>query len=113
MRTVIWSFLFSVMAFFPAGVAASDRVVAQGYSFQIEMVYRCLRKGFAVQEVPIHFEDRIAGKSKVSEGEVRKALLAVLKGLPLVGRLYAEGFRALFSKGFVLASRLSTRRAGR
>jgi len=55
-----------------------DRVVSQGYSFQIEMVYRCLRGGFSVHEVPIHFEDRVAGKSKVSEGEVRKALLAVL-----------------------------------
>ena len=55
-----------------------DRVVSQGYSFQIEMVYRCVHQGFAVEEVPIHFEDRVAGKSKVSEGEVRKALLAVL-----------------------------------
>ncbi len=55
-----------------------DRVVSQGYSFQIEMVYRCVRHGFSVDEVPIHFEDRVAGRSKVSEGEVRKALLAVL-----------------------------------
>jgi dolichol-phosphate mannosyltransferase len=55
-----------------------DRVVSQGYSFQIEMVYRCVRQGFEVHEVPIHFEDRVAGKSKVSEGEVRKALMAVL-----------------------------------
>jgi dolichol-phosphate mannosyltransferase len=55
-----------------------DRVVSQGYSFQIEMVYRCLRQGFEIHEVPIHFEDRVAGRSKVSEGEVRKALLAVL-----------------------------------
>ena len=56
-----------------------DRVVSQGYSFQIEMVYRCLHVGFAVHEVPIHFEDRVAGRSKVSEVEVRKALLAVLQ----------------------------------
>jgi glycosyltransferase involved in cell wall biosynthesis len=55
-----------------------DRVFSQGYSFQIEMVYRCLNQGFEVHEVPIQFEDRVAGKSKVSEGEVRKALLAVL-----------------------------------
>ena len=55
-----------------------DGVMSQGYSFQIEMVYRCLKRGFAVHEVPIHFEDRVAGRSKVSEGEVRKALLAVL-----------------------------------
>jgi dolichol-phosphate mannosyltransferase len=55
-----------------------DRVMSQGYSFQIEMVYRCVKRGFAVREVPIQFEDRVAGRSKVSEGEVRKALLAVL-----------------------------------
>ncbi len=55
-----------------------DCVVSEGYSFQIEMVYRCTRLGFPVRELPIRFEDRIAGRSKVSEGEVRKALLAVL-----------------------------------
>jgi len=56
-----------------------DRVVSQGYSFQIEMVYRCVRLGFPVVEVPIRFEDRVAGESKVSRGEVRKALFAVLR----------------------------------
>jgi glycosyltransferase involved in cell wall biosynthesis len=55
-----------------------ERIVAQGYSFQIEMVYRCLRLGFPVREVPILFEDRIAGHSKVSRGEVTKALTSVL-----------------------------------
>jgi dolichol-phosphate mannosyltransferase len=55
-----------------------DHVMSQGYSFQIEMVYRCLQLGFPVHEVPIQFEDRVAGRSKVSQGEVRKALLAVL-----------------------------------
>jgi len=56
-----------------------DRVFSQGYSFQVEMLYRCVRLGYQVAEVPITFEDRVAGESKVSEGEVRKALLAVLK----------------------------------
>ena len=56
-----------------------DSIRSQGYSFQIEMVYRCTRAGLPVAEVPIRFEDRIAGQSKVSEGEVRKALLAVLR----------------------------------
>jgi dolichol-phosphate mannosyltransferase len=55
-----------------------DSVVSQGYSFQIEMLYRCLRCGFPVGEMPIRFEDRIAGRSKVSQGEVRKALTTVL-----------------------------------
>jgi dolichol-phosphate mannosyltransferase len=56
-----------------------QRVVSQGYSFQIEMVYRAARLGYPIVETPIRFEDRLRGKSKVSEGEVRKALLAVLR----------------------------------
>lgn len=56
-----------------------DEVVSQGYSFQIEMVYRAKRLGFQVVEVPIRFEDRVAGASKVSQGEVRRALWTVLR----------------------------------
>jgi dolichol-phosphate mannosyltransferase len=56
-----------------------DDVVSQGYSFQIEMVHRARRLGFRVVEVPIRFEDRVAGASKVSQGEVRRALLTVLR----------------------------------
>lgn len=56
-----------------------DRVFSEGYSFQIEMVYRALRHGFKVREVPIRFEDRILGASKVSRDEIRKALLTVIK----------------------------------
>jgi dolichol-phosphate mannosyltransferase len=56
-----------------------DEVVSQGYSFQIEMVHRTRRLGYAVVEVPIRFEDRVAGASKVSQGEVRRALWSVLR----------------------------------
>jgi dolichol-phosphate mannosyltransferase len=56
-----------------------ERVFSEGYSFQIEMVYRAWRHGFPVLEVPIRFEDRVQGRSKVSEGEVRKALLNVVR----------------------------------
>jgi len=56
-----------------------DDVVSQGYSFQIEMVFRAVKRGFPVVEVPIRFEDRIAGASKVSRGEVSRALTAVLR----------------------------------
>ena len=56
-----------------------DQVVSQGYSFQIEMVYRARRLGYRVVETPIRFEDRIAGASKVSRGEVRRALWTVLR----------------------------------
>jgi dolichol-phosphate mannosyltransferase len=56
-----------------------DDVVSQGYSFQIEMVHRTRRLGYSVVEVPIRFEDRVAGASKVSRGEVRRALWTVLR----------------------------------
>ncbi len=56
-----------------------DQVVSQGYSFQIEMVYRTRRLGYRVVETPIRFEDRVAGASKVSQGEVRRALWTVLR----------------------------------
>jgi dolichol-phosphate mannosyltransferase len=56
-----------------------DEVVSQGYSFQIEMVWRARRLGYPVVEVPIRFVDRVAGASKVSQGEVRRALITVLR----------------------------------
>ncbi|MEV4743468.1 polyprenol monophosphomannose synthase [Streptomyces sp. NPDC049555] len=42
-----------------------DTVDSAGYSFQVETKYRALRAGFIVMEVPIHFEDRTAGVSKM------------------------------------------------
>jgi len=56
-----------------------DEIVSQGYSFQIEMVTRTVRLGYPVVEVPIHFEDRVAGASKVSQGEITRALWTVLR----------------------------------
>jgi dolichol-phosphate mannosyltransferase len=42
------------------------RVRSEGYSFQIEMTFRAVRRGFRVREVPIIFVDRRAGASKMS-----------------------------------------------
>lgn len=41
-------------------------VRSNGYSFQVEMNYRTIRKGLKVVEVPIHFAERDAGESKMS-----------------------------------------------
>jgi dolichol-phosphate mannosyltransferase len=43
-----------------------DSVRADGYVFQIEVTYRALIAGFIVREVPIVFQDRRVGTSKMS-----------------------------------------------
>ncbi len=54
-----------------------DAVRADGYGFQIEMVYRLIRAGGQVVEVPITFVDRTQGTSKMSSRIVVEALLLV------------------------------------
>lgn len=51
-----------------------DRIRSSGYCFQIEIAYLCQKHGFRVTEVPIHFNERVAGDSKMS---VQIALEAV------------------------------------
>ncbi len=56
-----------------------DTVGSDGYSFQIEMNYRCMERGLKIVEVPIIFIDRHAGSSKMSKKIVREAILLVWK----------------------------------
>jgi dolichol-phosphate mannosyltransferase len=55
---------------------------ASGYSFLIEMLFNCERRGFLVGEVPIIFEERREGASKISQREIYRALLTVLRLIP-------------------------------
>jgi dolichol-phosphate mannosyltransferase len=50
---------------------------SDGYSFQIETTYRALTRHFTVEQVPITFTDRVAGKSKLSRSVVIEAVLMV------------------------------------
>lgn len=50
-----------------------DGIRSNGYSFLIEMLFLCQRMGASVGEVPIIFEDRRAGRSKISQAEIIKA----------------------------------------
>jgi len=55
-----------------------DTLITTGFAFQIEMNYRAFIGGFRVTEIPIIFEDRVAGKSKISKKIFVEALLKVL-----------------------------------
>jgi dolichol-phosphate mannosyltransferase len=66
-------------AFRPDKLATLDlsKVRCDGYAFQIEVTYMAWRLGWKVDEVPIVFEDRFAGKSKMSARIVREAIWRV------------------------------------
>ncbi len=42
-----------------------DEIRSNGYSFQVEMAYLCEKFGYRLIEIPIHFEDRRIGQSKL------------------------------------------------
>ena len=54
-----------------------DSVRAQGYCFQIEMLWRASRAGLAIREVPITFAERLSGESKMDLSIVVEAMARV------------------------------------
>ncbi len=50
-----------------------DRILSDGYAFQIEMNFRAWVKGFRIQEIPIVFTERLNGVSKMSRHIVWEA----------------------------------------
>lgn len=56
-----------------------DDVHSNGYSFQIELTYRAFLKSFIIKEIPIIFEERAAGNSKMSGKIFIEAVWMVLK----------------------------------
>ena len=65
-----------------------DQVRSDGYAFQIEMSYKCWRKGFKIVEIPITFVDRRAGVSKMNNKIVWEAAWMVwrLRIMDLLGQ---------------------------
>ena len=56
-----------------------DEIHFAGYAFQIEMKFAAWKLGFKIKEVPIIFEDRKLGISKMNKGIVKEGILGVLK----------------------------------
>jgi len=54
-----------------------DGVGSDGYSFQIEMSFKCWKKGFRIKEIPITFVDRRVGTSKMSHKIIWEAVWLV------------------------------------
>jgi dolichol-phosphate mannosyltransferase len=56
-----------------------DQIHFAGYAFQIEMKFAAWKLGFKIKEVPIIFQDRKLGVSKMNKGIVKEGILGVLK----------------------------------
>ena len=56
-----------------------DQIHSNGYAFQIEMSYKIWRKGFRLVEIPIVFNDRRVGTSKMSGRIVYEAFFMLWK----------------------------------
>jgi dolichol-phosphate mannosyltransferase len=66
-----------------------EKVKSDGYAFQIEMSFKCWRKGMRLREIPILFVDRRAGVSKMNRRIVWEAarLVWMLRIVDTFGRL--------------------------
>ena len=56
-----------------------ETILSEGYSFLVEMVTRCERRGYSVGELPIVFENRRQGQSKISRVEVWRSIYTILR----------------------------------
>jgi dolichol-phosphate mannosyltransferase len=66
-----------------------NNLKSNGYSFQVETTYKSILKKFTVKEIPIIFEDRRVGQSKMSSKIFVEALFMIikLKWLHLINKL--------------------------
>jgi glycosyltransferase involved in cell wall biosynthesis len=56
-----------------------NQIFSSGYSFLVEMLFMCQRRGWQIGEVPIIFEDRRNGTTKISTKEIFKAQYTVFR----------------------------------
>jgi dolichol-phosphate mannosyltransferase len=52
-----------------------DRIVSDGYAFQVEMTWAAREAGARIVEVPITFTERRLGRSKLSSGVIRESVI--------------------------------------
>ncbi|MBE2229495.1 MAG: polyprenol monophosphomannose synthase [Chitinophagaceae bacterium] len=56
-----------------------DAIQFVGYAFQIEMKFAAWKLGFRIKEVPIIFQDRTYGTSKMNKGIIKEGVIGVLR----------------------------------
>jgi len=54
-----------------------DKVKSEGYSFQVEINLKAFSNGMSIKEIPIIFNDRACGTSKMSKKVIFEAIYMV------------------------------------
>jgi dolichol-phosphate mannosyltransferase len=76
-----------------------DEVASQGYCFQVDMVWRAVKHGARVVEVPITFVERELGASKMSRSIIVEALISVTRwGIAERSRRLAGAFHRVSNR---------------
>lgn len=50
-----------------------------GYAFLEEILYSCIRHGAKIKEIPLIFQDRISGETKLSKREILRFFITIIK----------------------------------
>lgn len=56
-----------------------ETILSSGYSFLVEMVTRCERQGYRIGELPILFDNRRLGTSKISRAEIYRSVFTIAR----------------------------------
>jgi dolichol-phosphate mannosyltransferase len=80
LRIPLHEFTTSYRAFRVSRLKAMDftKMHNAGYSFFMESVYRLHQAGFRLAEIPISFQDRVAGESKIPKNEIFRGIAKLL-----------------------------------
>jgi dolichol-phosphate mannosyltransferase len=71
-----------------------DRIVSDGYSFQVETLFLAMAAGSGVTEIPIIFVERRQGASKMSSGIMFESMLTPWRLILSKGRLHPQRARS-------------------
>jgi dolichol-phosphate mannosyltransferase len=56
-----------------------NKIKSSGYSFFMETIFSINKLNIKIQEIPIHFQSRFSGKSKIAKIEIFRTLFNVLR----------------------------------
>jgi dolichol-phosphate mannosyltransferase len=57
----------------------SQKLFSDGYSYLVEMITLCHRRGYKIGEIPIIFDNRRLGCSKISRKEILKSIYTIFR----------------------------------